>query len=71
MNDLGSREDRVRTPVSGLRQKLRVALKSSGVTAKFRTDHTRRGELMVLSKKAIKLPFDAFEGLPVRFQLAT
>lgn len=66
MKDFGSREDRVRTPVSGLRQRLRVALKAAGVTAKFRTDHTRKNVLLVMSKVAITLPFTAFEGYEVR-----
>ena len=65
MEDFSSREDRVRTPVKGLRQRLRVALKAAGVTQKFRTDHLRKDVLVVMSKKRIKLPFDVFEGMPL------
>lgn len=69
MRDYGSREQRVRTPVKGLRQRLRVALRAAGVRGRFRTDHMRRheshhicGSLLVLSKKHIVLPFHTFEG---------
>lgn len=65
--DFGSREDRVRTPVRGLRQRLLVALRAKGVTARFRTDHLRRGGLVVMSSVELQLPFTTFEGLPVRW----
>jgi hypothetical protein len=72
MRDYTSRESRVRTPVKGLRQRLRIALRAAGVTAKFRTDHVRRhephltnGSLIVMSKEAIALPFHTFEGYTV------
>lgn len=75
MRDFAPREQRVRTPVKGLRQRLRVALKAAGVTQKFRTDHGRNFEgrfpgkggdfLIVLSKEYFKLPFGTFDGLPV------
>lgn len=65
--DHGSREDRVRTPVSGLRQRLRISLKMAGVTAKFRTDHLRDGLLVVMSDKHIELLFSSFDGRHLRF----
>lgn len=65
--DHGERSDRVRSPVKGLRQRLRIALKAAGVTSKFRTDHLRDGSLIVKSVDAIVLPFKTFEGLSVHF----
>lgn len=66
MKDLFSREDRIRTPIKGLRAKLRIALKANGVTAKFRTDHLRNGTLLVISKEDIILPFDEFNGYKLK-----
>jgi len=66
MKDFSSREDRVRTPVKGLRQRLRVAVRAAGVMEKFRTDHTRKNLLLIMSKEAISLPFTTFEGHEVR-----
>lgn len=72
--DIFSRERRVRDPVKGLRQRLRVALRQAGVVGKFRTDHLRKnrhwdapgGELLVITKDpSVHVPFSTFEGLPV------
>lgn len=69
VKDLYSVEDRVRTPVKGLRVKLRTALRAAGVVGKFRTDHLRshgQGEtLVVLSNPMMVLPFDTFQGIKV------
>lgn len=75
MKDFASRERRVRTPVKGLRQRLRIALRAAGVQQKFRTDHGRSfegrfygkagGFLIVMSKEYIKLPFETFDEFPV------
>ena len=45
--DVGSREERARNPTKGLRQKLRMFLRYSGVGGKFRTDEMRDGSLVV------------------------
>lgn len=66
MRDFGAREDRVRDPIRGLRQRLRVALRDAGVTAKFRTDHLRTGDLIVMVREPFKLPFSQFEGRTVK-----
>ena len=60
-------ENRARTPVKGLRQKLRVALKGSGVTVKFRTELLRDGSLAVKSVEPITPPFTSFDGHHLRF----
>ena len=60
------RETRARTPIRGLRTKLRIALKQSGINDKFRTDHLRNNTLVVISKNDIKLPFTEFEGYVVK-----
>lgn len=71
MQDFASQEQRIRTPVKGLRQRLRVALRTAGVTAKFRTDHGRSFMgyggpfLIVMTKEYFKIPIDKFEGMPV------
>jgi len=74
MRDFASREDRIRTPVKGLRQRLRVALRKAGVHGKFRTDHGRTFEgrlgqfLIVMSRDPnFKLPFHTFDDMPVVF----
>lgn len=66
MRDFGAREDRARDPVRGLRQRLRVALRAAGVTAKFRTDHLRTGDLVVMAHEPLTLPFSQFEGRTVK-----
>lgn len=69
--DFAAPERRIRKPVKGLRQRLRVALRAAGVTAKFRTDHGRKfmgyGKdfLIVIAKVNIRLPFQSFDGRPV------
>lgn len=65
--DHGERGDRVRTPVKGLRQRLRIALKSAGVTAKFRTDHLRDDSLIVKSTEFLGQPLASFEGHHIRY----
>jgi hypothetical protein len=75
--DFAAPERRIRKPVKGLRQRLRVALRASGVTAKFRTDHGRRfmgyGKdfLIVITKAYFKLPFESFDGKPVVLMVRT
>ncbi len=69
MHDFGSRENRVRNPTSGIRQRLRVSLKQAGINTKFRTDHLRSGTLVVMSRIPITLPFLEFEGCKVEFVL--
>ena len=66
--DISGRENRVRTPVKGLRAKLRTALIKAGFTGKFRTDHHRNGTLYVIcdSITNVSLPIDTFENHPVR-----
>lgn len=78
MKDFGSFEDRVRQPVRGLRQRLRVALRAAGFMAKFRTDHARNGTLLVMIRAqqgpdgvlvpgpVMPLPLCEFEGHPVK-----
>ena len=75
--DFASRERRIREPVKGLRQRLRIALKAAGITQKFRTDHGRNFEgrfpgkggdfLIVIAAEHFRLPFDTFEDRPVVF----
>ena len=70
MRDFGAVEDRVRTPVRGLRQRLRIALRAAGFKSKFRTDHLRHSPeahiqgdaLVVMVEKYEQLPFHEFEG---------
>jgi len=62
-------ERRARTPTKGLRCKLRMAIKRSGITAKFSTDELRNGTLLVKSKELIRIPFSHFEGRKVNLLL--
>lgn len=53
---------RARTPVDGLRQRLRIALRAAGVDGKFKTDLLRDGSLIVRTPEALAAqPFDRFE----------
>lgn len=65
--DHGDRSSRVRDPVKGLRQRLRIALKAAGVTAKFRTDHLRDDSLIVKSTEFLGQPLASFEGHHIRY----
>lgn len=63
--------NKVRTPIKGKRQRLRIALKAAGVTDKYETAHMRSRALegdyiLVMSRTIEKLPFTEFEGHPVR-----
>ena len=55
--------------MKGVRCRLRMALRKAGLKGKFRTDETRKGELLVMAKMPIQLPFTEFEGKKVRFSL--
>jgi len=44
-----SASSRIRTPIKGLRQKVRTAIRATGVTAKFQTDILRDGRIVVIS----------------------
>ena len=70
-----AREDRVRTPVSGIRQRLRIALRRLGFQGKFETAHLRRDGgrdqpcLVVVAKSGqTELPLSEFDGLRVYIQ---
>jgi hypothetical protein len=66
MKDFGSRSDRARNPSDGIRQRLRVAVKNTGFTGKFRTDEHRDGSLLVICKgDEMQLPFTEFENRQV------
>jgi hypothetical protein len=67
-----SREDYVRTPVRGIRQRLRIALRKEGFIGKFETAHLRRDAginkpcLIVIAKSGqTQLPLFDFEGMNV------
>lgn len=66
VRDLFAREDRVRTPVKGLRTRLRTALRAAGYEGKFRTDHLRNGTLVVIMKEPVPLPFTTFDDHEVK-----
>lgn len=54
---------RARTPVKGLRQRLRAALKAAGAVGKFSTDLIRNGSLIVRSEDIWnEHPINEFEG---------
>jgi len=66
------REDRIRTPVSGIRQRLRIALRHLGFPGKFKTVHLRRDGglnqscLIVIAKSGqTELPMTEFEGMNI------
>jgi hypothetical protein len=62
-------ERRARKPTKGLRCKLRMAIKRSGVTTKFSTDELRDGTLLVKSKELFHIPFSYFDGRKVIYIL--
>lgn len=47
--DCGDRNDRARTPTSGIRQRLRQHLRTLGIRGKFRTDELRDGSLVIIA----------------------
>jgi hypothetical protein len=49
VNTNGSQQ-RIRTPIKGLRQKVRIALREAGVTGKLTTDVLRNGDIVVASE---------------------
>lgn len=54
---------RARTPIPGLRQRLRVALRAAGVTGKFSTDLVRNNSLIVRREDIWnEQPIQEFEG---------
>ncbi len=61
-------ESRVRTPVKGLRTKLRTMLRAVGVTGKFRTDVHRDGRLFVIGDATCEagLP-NVFDGRVIQY----
>lgn len=66
MKDFGARSNRARNPSDGIRQRLRVAVKNTGFTGKFRTDEHRDGSLLVICKgQTMSLPFAEFENRQV------
>lgn len=58
---------KIRTPIKGLRQKLRNAVRTAGITEKFSTEVLRDGRIAVISEKNIVIPFQEFEGRKVVF----
>jgi hypothetical protein len=67
-----SHNDKIRVPVSGVRQRLRMALRRLGFPGKFGTVHLRRDGgldqpcLIVVAKSGqTELPLSEFDGLPV------
>jgi hypothetical protein len=62
-------ERRARKPTQGLRCKLRMAIKRSGVNTKFSTDELRDGTLLVKSKELFIIPFSYFDGREVIYIL--
>jgi hypothetical protein len=68
-----SHNDKIRVPVSGVRQRLRMALRRLGFQGKFGTVHLRRDPggknrpcLVVVAKSGqTELPLSEFDGLPV------
>jgi len=62
-------DSRARTPVKGLRARLRTALRAAGIVEKFRTDLHRNGTLYIISKHTIQLPFDTFEEYPLKLKI--
>lgn len=66
-------ESRARTPIKGLRQRLRVTLKAAGVTCKFGTDLHRNGDLLVSLGERIMLDTlpKEHEGRRVRYSVKT
>jgi len=61
-HDLGARDSRAHRFPSGLRQRLRGAVKASGATTTFRTDLRRDGRLVVVGVAPATAPFSVFEG---------
>ena len=62
-----SQTEKSRTPIKGLRQKVRTSIRQAGVTVKFSTDIMRDGRIAVISKEKFTLPFEEFEGRKVVF----
>lgn len=58
---------KIRTPIKGLRQKLRNAVRSAGIIEKFATEVLRDGRMAVISEKEFTIPFQEFEGRKVIF----
>lgn len=71
--DVFPREDRMRTPLKGVRVRLRTELRKLGVKHKFRTDILRvsanrpKPVIVVMSKEYWELPISEFEGMAVEF----
>lgn len=62
---------RARSPVPGLRQRLRVALRAAGVKGKFSTDLVRNGSLIVRCEDIWdEPPIQEFEGRVVLYTKA-
>jgi hypothetical protein len=72
VRDLFSREERARTPVKGIRLRLRTAVRKLGIREKFRTDVLRGNltsdhRLAIITDTKFDLPFDSFEGMKIIF----
>jgi len=64
--DFGFRSDRARVPTKGLRQRLRLELKSLGYICKYRTDELRNGTLVVMGTNLPELPITEFDGRQIQ-----
>lgn len=64
-NDL-SFDNRIRTPIRGLRTRFRTYIRSLGITEKFRTDLHRNGSLYIITKRGFSLPITEFENHPIK-----
>lgn len=71
---------KVRTPVAGLRQRLRIAIRGTGFKGKFTTTHLRniadypcgKNDYLLVTIKGDTLPkerVDMFEDRPVQYRL--
>lgn len=68
---MSSQEERIRTPIRGIRQRLRLAVKASGFDGKFSTDLLRDGRLKIVIKSDVRpVLFNEFEGRQVVIQLS-
>lgn len=72
VKDLFEVEDRMRTPIKGVRLRLRTEIRRLGIKDKFRTDILRphagdKGPILaIISKHEFPIPITEFEGMPIR-----